>query len=128
MVIFYKSWLINCNDRNNKSKIQDFIKSTKTNSPTGFSAAASLPPIGDRFMYIETSSNHNGENVFVSWERTDIIQIINITSSYNRFSVSIDDSKKSMGCFVTQLLLEDNTWSTQYTIDKNTQYSNSSRE
>ena len=30
-----------------------------------------------------------------------------------------------MGCFRIQLLLDDNTWSTQYTIDKNTQYSDS---
>ena len=31
-----------------------------------------------------------------------------------------------MGRFRIQLLLEDNTWSTQYTIAKNTQYSNTS--
>ena len=30
-----------------------------------------------------------------------------------------------MGRFGIQLLLEDDTWSTQYTIDKNTQYSDS---
>ena len=31
-------------------------------------------------MFIETSSNNHGhERVFVSWERTDIIQITNIT-------------------------------------------------
>ena len=33
-----------------------------------------------------------------------------------------------MGRFRIQLLLEDNTWSTQYTIAKNTNYSNSSTE
>ena len=33
-----------------------------------------------------------------------------------------------MARFRFQLLLEDNTWSTQYTIDKNTKYSNSSTE
>ena len=39
-------------------------------------------------MYIETSSNNHGhERVFVSWERTDIIQISNITFYYNRFSI-----------------------------------------
>ena len=55
------------------------MKSTKTNSPTGYSGAESLPPIGNSFMYIETSSNNHGNNVFVSFERTDLIQISNIT-------------------------------------------------
>ena len=123
-----QNWLIICNDRNNNSKIQHFIKSTKTNGPTSFSGATSLPPIGDSFMYIETSSNNDSENVFVSLERTDILQITNITFYYNRFSILLDNSKKSMGRFKIELLLEDNTWSTQYTIDKNTQCSNSSIE
>ena len=73
-------WKIICNDKNNNGKIQNFIKSTKTNSPTGNSGATSVPPIGDAFMFFETSSNNSGSNiVFVSWERTDIIQITNIT-------------------------------------------------
>ena len=79
-------------------------------------------------MYIETSSNNHGSNVFVSWERTDIIQISNIIFYYNRFSILTNDKLKIMGCFRTQLLLDDNTWSTQYTIDKNTQYSDSESE
>ena len=33
-----------------------------------------------------------------------------------------------MGRFRIQLLLEDDTWCTQYTIDKNTQYSDSENE
>ena len=33
-----------------------------------------------------------------------------------------------MGRFRIQLLLDDNTWTTQYTIDKNTQYSDSESE
>ena len=75
-------WRIFCNDKNNNGKIQDFIKSTKTNSPTGHST---LPPIGISFMYIETSSNNSGnDDVFVSWERINIIQITNITFYYNR--------------------------------------------
>ena len=120
-------WRIFCNDKNNNGKIQDFIKSTKTNSPTGFSGATSLPPIGISFMYIETSSNNSGsDGVFVSWERIDIIQITNITFYYNRYSILTDDSKKSMGRFRIQLLLENNTWSTQYTIAKNSQYSDNS--
>ena len=122
-------WRIFCNDKNNNGKIQDFIKSTKTNSPTGFSGAMSLSPIGDAFMYIETSSNNSGnDNIFVSWERIDIIQITNITFYYNRYSILTNDSKKSMGRFRIQLLLEDDTWSTQYTIATNSQYSDNSND
>ena len=106
-------WKIICNDKNNNGKIQNLIKSTKTNSPTGNSGATSPPPIGDAFMYIQTSSNNFGSiNVFVSWERTDIIQITNITFYYNRFSTS-DSNLRGIGRFRIQLLLEDNAWSTQ---------------
>ena len=95
-----------------------------TNSPTSYLGATSLPPVGSAFLYIETSSNNHGhEKVFVSFERTDIIQITNITFYYNRFSILTNDSLKSMGRFRIQLLLEDNTWSTVYTVAKNTQYS-----
>ena len=121
-----QKWIIKCNNKNNISKVGDFIKSTKTNSPTGHSGATSLPPIGNSFMYIETSSNNHGDDVFVSWERTDIIQISNITFYYNRFSILTNDSKKSMGRFRIELLLEDNNWSTRYNISKNDRYSNSS--
>ena len=124
-----QKWNIKCNNKYNVSKIGDFIKSTKRNSPTGDSGSMTLPPIGNSFMYIETSSNnHNHERVFVSWERTDIIQISNKTFYYNRFSILTNNSKKSMGRFRIQLLLDDNTWSTQYSIAKNTQYSTSSTE
>ena len=75
-----------------------FIKSTKPNSPTGHSGATSLPPIGSAFMYIETSSNNHGcVNLFIPIERTDIIQISNITFYYNRYSIPTNDFKKSMG-------------------------------
>ena len=120
-----QNWIIKCNDKNNNGKIQKFIRSRKTNSPSSHSGAESLPPIGNAFMYIETSSNNHGKNVFVSWERTDIIQITKITFYYNRFSILTDDSIKSVGRFRIQLLLDDNTWSTQYTIPENTQYSES---
>ena len=124
-----QKWYIKRNNKNDVSKVGDFIKSTKTSSPTNDSGASSLPPIGNSFMYIETSSNNHGhERVFVSFERTDIIQITNITYYYNRFSILTNEDKKSMGRFRIQLLLGDNTWSTQYTIDKNTQYSNTSTE
>ena len=66
--------------------------------------------------------------MFVSLERTDIIQITNITFFYNRFSILTNDSLKSRGRFRIQLLLEDNTWSTRYTIPKNSQYNKSSTD
>ena len=120
-----QNWNIICCDKNNNSKIQNFLRSTKIGSPTDLSGATSLPPKGDSFMFIESSSNNHGdEKVFVSWERTDIIQITNITFYYNRFS----DHNPAMGRFRIQLLLENNTWVTQYTINKNTQYSNNSTD
>ena len=79
-------------------------------------------------MYIETSSNNHANIVFVSFERTDIIQISNITFYYNRFSISTNDSLKAMGRFRIQLLLEDNTLSTRYIIPKNDRYSDSSTD
>ena len=121
-------WRIFCNDKNNNGKIQNLTKSTKTNSPTGDSGATSLSIIGDAFMYIESSSNNHGNNVFVSWERIDIIQISNITFYYNRFSILTNDSLKAKGRFTIQILLEDNTWSTRYNIPKNDRYSDTSTD
>ena len=111
-------------NKNNGAKLGNFSRSTKTNSPKVDSAAISLPPIGNNFMYIETSSNNHGDDKiwevmgikFVSWERTDIFQLKNITFYYNSFSVLTNDSLKSIGRFRIQLLLEDITWITQYTI------------
>ena len=123
-----QKWNIKCNNKNNQSRITDFIKSTKTHCPTGYSGATSLPPIGNSFMYIETSLNYHGNNVFVSFERMDIIRVNNITFYYNRFSILTNNFKKSMGRFRIELLLEDNTWSTQYTLAKNTQYSDNSTD
>ena len=60
-------------------KIQLSIKSTKTNSPTGDSGATSISAIGDSVMYIETSSNNHGNNVFCSFKQTDIRKISNIS-------------------------------------------------
>ena len=122
-------WKFIFNDKNNNGKIQNFKKSTNTNSPAGDSGTTVLAPIGGAFMYIETSSSNHGHNrVFVSWERTDIIQITNITFYYNRFSILTNDSLKAMGRFRIQLLLKDDTWNTQYTIAKNTQYNTTSTE
>ena len=90
-------WKVVCNDKNINGVTTNFIRATKTNSPTSQSGVTSLPPVGNAFIYVETSSNNHGhERVFVSWERTDIIQITNITFYYNRFSILTNDSLKSM--------------------------------
>ena len=122
-----QKWNIECKDRNNNAKVNNFNKSTKSTSPTGMSGADSLPPIGSAFMYFESSGNNNGDYTFVSLIRTDIIQITNITFYYNRFSTS-DESLKAMGRFRIQILLDDNTWENKYTIEKNSQFSDSSTE
>ena len=119
------TWRIKNNNKVHGSEVSNFLKSTKTNSPTPDSGAMSLSPLGNAFMHIETSSNNNGENVFVSFERTDIIQTSNKTFYYNRFS-STDSNVRAICRFRIQLLLEDNT--TQYTIAKNSQYSDISTD
>ena len=122
-----QKWNIICNNKNNQSIPSDFIKSTKTNPPTDDSGATNLPPIGNSFMYIESSSNNNGNNTFVTWERTDIIQITNISFYYNRFSIS-DIDLRAMGRFKILLLLENNSWTTQYVINENDQCSDNSTQ
>ena len=107
--------------KNNK-----FYTSKETSSPTSSSEASLLQPTGDSIMYIETSANNQGEEVFVSSERTDIIQITNITLHFKRYSILTNDCLKQMGRFRVQLFLEDNTWSTRYNITKNNRYSNTS--
>ena len=98
--VLLQKWNINCNNKNDDSKNGNFIKSTITNSPTGYSGATDLSLVGSAFMYTETSSNNHGhEKVFVSFKRTDIIQTSNITFYYHRFSILTNDSKKSMGKF-----------------------------
>ena len=120
------NWHISCNDRNNNGNIEKFVRSTKTASPTLNSGAIVQPPIGDSFMYIETSSNNFGQNVFCSWERIDIIQISNITFYSNRFS--IQGGLRAMGRFRIQILTKDNIWLTKFNIDKNTQFSNTATD
>ena len=126
--ILLPKWKIKNLNKVGGAKIGNFLKSTKTNEPTGKSGTTSLPPIGNSFMYLETSSNNHGNNVFVSCERIDIIQVSNITFYYNRFSILTDDFLKSMGRFRIQLLFEDNTWSTRYKIATNDRYSDTSTQ
>ena len=121
-----QNWIIECKNRNNNGKINNFIKSTKTSSPTGDSGAESLPPIGKAFMYIESSGNNNND-AYVRMKRTDIIQIANISFYYNRYSSS-DENLRSMGRLSISILLDDNTWTNKYVIQNNSQYSSSSTE
>ena len=99
-----QQWNINCNDKKNNGKVKIFTKSTKTNSPTADNGANTIPPIGNAFMYIGTSSNNHGNDGVVSCERTDTIQITDITFYYNRLSILTNDSTKSMGRIKIQLL------------------------
>ena len=121
-------WKIYCNDKNGGGKISKFIEAKKSSSSTCHSGATSLLPIGNIFMFIETSSNLHGNIVYVSFERTDFIQNTNITFYYNRFSILTKDFLKSMGRFRIHLLLEDNTWSTRYNIPEIDRYSETSTD
>ena len=62
-----QNWFIKCNDINSIGKIQNFIRLTKTNSPTSQWGATTLLPIGNSFIYIETSSSNHGNIVFCSF-------------------------------------------------------------
>ena len=122
-----QKWKIDCRDRNYNAKINNFIKSTKTQSPTDFSGATVLPPIGSSFMYLESSGSNNGDNTYVILNRTDIIQITNISFYYNRFSIS-DKNLRAMPRFRIEILLENVNWENKFTIEKISQFSNSSTE
>ena len=78
-------------------------------------------------MYLETSGNNNGDNTYVILTRTDIIQITKISFYYNRFSIS-DENLRAMPRFRIQILLENGDWENKYTIEKNSQLSNTSTE
>ena len=124
-----QNWKIICNKRFGDGLPSDFIKSTKTISPTSSSGATTLPPIGTCFMYIETSANnHNSsnDNVLVSFGRTDFIHISIITFYYNRFSISAAD-KRSMGKKEIQIS-RNSVWQTEYTMDEDTNFSTLSTE
>ena len=121
-------WVIKCNDKNFNCETQNFMKSRKTSIPTRYSGTESSPPIGNSFVYIKTLSDIHGNNVFVSFERTDFIQNSNITLYCNRYSILTKDSLKSIGLFRIQLLLEDNTWSTRYKMAKNDRYCDTSTD
>ena len=124
----FQRWNIICNNKKYNCQIGNFINTTKKSNPTSDSGATVKPPIGNAFMYIETSSNNHTNSAYVLLERTDNIQITNTTFYYNRFSFLTGDSLKSMGRFRIQLLLEDNTWSTNFHMGDDSNYSSSSTE
>ena len=68
-------------------------------------------------LYIETSGNNNvisSDDVFVSFERTDIIHFSNITFYRNRFSRSIPE-KRNM-CKIEIQLLGNGVWQTEFAV------------
>ena len=75
-------------------------------------------------MYKETSANNQYTSidiVLVSFERTDIIHISNITFYYKRLSTSAA-SKKNMGKMEIHFL-RNGVWQTEYTMDEYTNFS-----
>ena len=52
----------------------------------GNTSATISSPVGDAFMHNETSGTNFGSNVFVSFERTETIQISNVMFCYSRYS------------------------------------------
>ena len=52
-----QNWVSKCWSKNFNAKIDTFLKSTTSSSPTAESGATSLPPIGWSFMYVESSNN-----------------------------------------------------------------------
>ena len=79
-------WRTECNNENTAGKVTSFIIAKKTNSPMRKTCATISPPVGDAFMHIETSGTNFGSNVFVSFERTEAIQIGNNMFCYSRYS------------------------------------------
>ena len=47
-----QNWVFDCAHINNSSKIDEFIKSTKSSSATTDNGATSLPPIGNSFFIL----------------------------------------------------------------------------
>ena len=56
-------------------KKQNSIKSTKPNSPTANTGATHIPTTGDSFMNFETSQKISGQDVSVTFEGTNKIQV-----------------------------------------------------
>ena len=85
------------NDKIYAGKVTTFLGATKSTSPIAKSQAKDLPPIGDSFMYIRTSSIKYVEKDFDSIERTDIIWKSNITFHFSRFSAGKRNQCQDIG-------------------------------
>ena len=101
-----EKWNPECNDKNNKVEKTNLINAEQTSSPTGITSATSLTPIVDSFLYIETSSRHNANGVFVSLQRTDNVQISDIKNYCSTYSGA---SSKLMGRFKIKFPKSNNT-------------------
>ena len=86
---------------------QQIFQEQQSNSPTPDTGASNIPPIGDSLMDLETRRNNYGQNVFVIFKGTDIIQISKITVYYIRFSTG---KIISMTRFRIQTLLPNGQW------------------
>ena len=80
-----QQWNMKCNDKINRGKILSFRKSSELNTPTGSTRPTCPSPIGDSFLYVETSSNIHGTNVYFSFERTDILQLSEVSFCYKKY-------------------------------------------
>ena len=115
-----------CSDKNGSGKTQNFLRSTETSPRQGKSGTTSQPPIGSLFMDLEPGAIIYEPKVYFSFQRTDMIDISNISFNHNRYSTG--SSNQSMGRIRLQLLLDDNTWSNRYNIPNYDRYSNSSTQ
>ena len=78
-------------------------------------------------MFIEASQKILcNENVFVSFEKTSIVQIENVSFQNHRLSSLLNASCKFLGIIRNQVFLKDNTWSIRYIIPEEDRYGNSS--
>ena len=81
-----QQWNTKRNGKSSRRKITNFIESSQTSTPNRNTGSKNIPPIGNSFMYTEKSSNIFGPRAFVSFERTDFIQISGINFNYERYS------------------------------------------
>ena len=109
MEYLLQQWNNKYNYENKRGKITSFIRSPISSTPLGSIRATSLPPVGDSFMNLETSSNLSGTNVYCSFERTNFVEISNIEFYYTKWKRSAGSVHKARGMFRVQLVLSDIT-------------------
>ena len=92
-----QQWITNYYDKNSSSILQTFEESPKASTSTTNTGATSLPPIGDSFMFVEKSGINFGQNSSGSFERTDFIQISNVSSFITAFQQEIPKRRVDIG-------------------------------